>query len=103
MIHIEFLFLKLLTMGFGLLVAIAAYRGYRRYESVPLLYVAVGFVLISFGAGLEGVLFDLTPLTLYQASMVHTVFMVVGMSLILYSIYGQPVPRIGRQTREGDM
>lgn len=73
------------------------------HESMPMLYVAVGFVLISFGAGLEGVLFDLTPLTLYQASMVHTAVLVVGMSLFLYSVYGQPVPRIGRQTREGNM
>lgn len=88
MIHIEFVFLKLLTMGIGLLVAYAAYRAYTRHQSRPLAYVAAGFVLISLGEGIEGILFDFTPLTLYQASLVHSVLMVVGMVLILYSIYG---------------
>lgn len=88
MIHLEFVFLKALTMLLGLIVALAAYRGYRRYRSRPLGYVAVGFLLLSIGAGLEGVLFDFTPLTLYQASLVHTVFMIAGMGFILYSIYG---------------
>lgn len=88
MIHLEFVFLKLLTMVLGLLVAAAAYRGYRRYGTRPLLHVAIGFLLISVGAALEGLLFDFTPLTLYQASLVHTAFMVTGMGAILYSVYG---------------
>lgn len=87
MIHIEFVFLKLLTMIIGLLVAYAAFRAYRRYQSRPLAYVAIGFVFISLGEGFEGLLFDFTTLTLYQASIVHSVLMVIGMGLILYSIY----------------
>lgn len=88
MIHLEFVFLKLLTMVIGLVVAYAAYCAYTRYQSRPLAYVAAGFVLISLGEGLEGLLFDFTPFTLYQASIVHSVLMVTGMALILYSIYG---------------
>ena len=100
MIHIEFVFLKLLTMAAGLVVAVAAYRGYRRYDSKPLLHVALGFLLISIGVGAEGILFDFTPLSLYQASMIHSVFMIVGMALIVYSIYEDRLPGLGR-AREG--
>lgn len=89
MIHVEFVFIKLLTMVLGFIVASAAFRGYRRYGSQPLLFVALGFVLISVGVGLEGVLFDFTPLTLYQSSLIHSVFMVAGMACILYSIFGR--------------
>ena len=102
MIHIEFVFLKVLTMVAGLVVAIAAYRAYRRYESQPLLYVALGFLLISIGVGSEGILFDFTPLTLYQASIVHTVFMIGGMALILYSIYGDRIQGLARPREGGD-
>lgn len=88
MIHLEFVFLKLLSMIFGLLVAAAAYRAYTRYDSRPLLHVALGFALISVGVGLEGFMFDFTPFTLYRASLVHSAFMILGMVFILYSIYG---------------
>ena len=101
MIHIEFVFLKLLTMGAGLIVALAAYRAYKRYDSRPLLYVSLGFLLISIGVGSEGVLFDFTPLTLYQASIIHTIFMIGGMAVILYSIYGNRIPGLSRP-KEGD-
>lgn len=96
MIHIEFVFLKLLTMVAGLIVAIAAYRAYKRYNSRPLLHVSLGFLLISIGVGSEGILFDFTPLTLYQASIIHSIFMIGGMALILYSIYGERMPGLGR-------
>ena len=96
MIHIEFVFLKLATMLVGFVVAYAAFVGYRRYESRPLLFVAIGFVLISLGEGLEGVLFDFTPLSLYQASIVHSLLMISGMLAILYSIYGPVVTKTDR-------
>lgn len=88
MIHTEFVFLKLITMGLGLLVALAALRGYYRYGSSPLWYVAIGFGLISVGAGFEGILFEFTALSLYHASLVHTALMTLGIACVLYSIYG---------------
>lgn len=88
MIHTEFVFMKLVTMALGLVVASAALRGYYRYGSVPLLYVAIGFVFISAGAGLEGILFEFTSLSLYYSSLVHTSFMAIGIACVLYSIYG---------------
>lgn len=88
MIHAEFVFLKLLSMVLALFVALAAYRAYTRYGSRSLLHVAIGFTVIATGVGLEGILFDFTPFTLYQASLIHTALMVIGMGFILYSIYG---------------
>ncbi|WP_439330862.1 DUF7521 family protein, partial [Halorubrum ezzemoulense] len=35
-----------------------AYRGYRVYGSEPMLYVAIGFLFISVGSVIEGILFD---------------------------------------------
>lgn len=102
MIHVEFVFLKLLTMVIGLVVAYAAFRAYVRYDSRPLLFVAIGFVLISLGEGFEGLLFDFTPLSLYQASIAHSVLMVAGMVLILYSIYGgtsRPIETVADRER----
>ncbi len=100
MIHLEFVFLKLLTMLLGLLVVVAVYRAYRRYERRSLLSLALGFLFISVGVGIEGILFDFTPLTLYQASLIHTSLMIIGMGFILYSVYGGRINRVKTPTKE---
>ncbi|MFB6151741.1 MAG: hypothetical protein ABEJ40_08050 [Haloarculaceae archaeon] len=86
--HIQLVIAKLITMGLGFLIAYQAYRGYRVHGSEPMLYVAVGFVLISVGAVIEGILFDVVGLDIFVASAVQTAIVAVGMVFILYSLYG---------------
>ncbi|MFC7130514.1 DUF7521 family protein [Haloferax chudinovii] len=80
---------KLVTMVLGFLIAYQAYRGYRRNHSRPMLYVAIGFVLISFGAVIEGLLFDVVGLTLSDSGTVATIIVAVGMLSVLYALYGR--------------
>ncbi|MFC7166083.1 DUF7521 family protein [Halospeciosus flavus] len=49
-----FVAVKLLTIALGFLIAYQAYRGYQRNNAQTLLYVAIGFVLISIGGVLRG-------------------------------------------------
>lgn len=86
--HTELIIAKLVTVLLGLLIAGQAYRGYRRYDSQPMLYLAVGFAIISVGSVLEGLLFDVVGLNIFQAGTVQTVLVAVGMLVILYSLYG---------------
>lgn len=86
--HIELVVAKLVTMLLGFLVAYQAYRGYRRNDSRPMFYVAVGFVFISSGAVIEGVLFDVLGLTLFDAGTVATIVVAIGMLSVLYALYG---------------
>ncbi|MDS0243193.1 MULTISPECIES: hypothetical protein [unclassified Haloferax] len=80
---------KLVTMVLGFLIAYQAYRGYRRNHSRPMLYVAIGFVFISFGAVIEGLLFDIVGLTLSDSGTVATIIVAVGMLSVLYALYGR--------------
>ena len=86
--HIELVIAKLVTMLLGFLIAYQAYRGYRRNDSQPMFYVAVGFIFISFGAVIEGILFDLIGLSLLDAGTVATIIVAVGMLSVLYALYG---------------
>lgn len=52
-------------------------------------YVAVGFLLISVGAVIEGVLFDVVGLSIFLAGTIQTAIVAVGMLVILYSLYGR--------------
>ncbi|TQQ78785.1 hypothetical protein EGH24_12495 [Halonotius terrestris] len=80
---------KLVTMVLGFVIAYQAYRGYRRSNSQSMLYLAVGFAIISFGAIVEGILFDVVGLTLHNAGTVATTIVAIGMLTILYALYGR--------------
>ena len=89
MVHYELVVAKLITMGLGLLIAHQAYRGYREFDSKPMLYVAIGFLFVSVGAIIEGILFDVFKFSIFLAGTVQTAIVAIGMMVILYSLYGQ--------------
>lgn len=86
--HTGLIIAKFVTMVLGFLIAYQAYRGYRRNNSRPMLYVAIGFGFVSFGAVIEGVLFDVVGLTLSGAATIAMSIVAVGMLIILYALYG---------------
>lgn len=87
--HIELVIAKLVTVGLGLLISYQAYRGYRVHGSEPMLYVAIGFLFISVGAVIEGLLFDVVGLSIYVSGTIQTAIVAIGMIVILYSLYGR--------------
>jgi hypothetical protein len=97
--HIELVIAKLVTIGLGLLITYQAYKGYRVYGSEPMLYVAIGFFLISVGAVTEGILYDVVGLSIFLAGTIQTAIVAAGMLVVLYSLYGR-IPQ--RTDEEGD-
>lgn len=95
--HIELVIAKLVTVGLGLLITYQAYKGYRIHGSEPMLYVAIGFLFISVGAVIEGVLFDVVGLSIFLSGTIQTTVVAIGMLVILYSLYG----RIPQETKGG--
>jgi hypothetical protein len=89
MVHLELVVAKVITMCLGFLIAYQAYRGYRLTGSRPMLFVAVGFLFISIGAIIEGILFDVFGFSIFLAGTVQTAIVAIGMIVILYSLYGE--------------
>lgn len=79
----------------GLLVVVQAYRGYRRNDSSRMLYLAIGFAfltLLPFAASLIGaaVAPSIRQLTMLPIlPLVNRLFEIVGLGIILYSLYGE--------------
>ena len=86
--HIGLVVAKVITIGLGLLIAYQAYQGYRRYGNQPLRYVAIGFVFISVGAVVEGVLYDVVGFSIFVSGTIQTTLVAIGMLVILYSLHG---------------
>ena len=86
--HTELIIAKLVVVMLGFLIALQAFRSYRRGNGQPMLYVAIGFVFISLGSVIEGILFELEVLSIYQAGAIQTGIVAIGMLFVLYSLYG---------------
>ncbi|WP_458207856.1 DUF7521 family protein [Haladaptatus sp. NG-SE-30] len=86
--HIGLVIAKLITVFLGIVISVQAYRGYRRSGDTPMLHLAAGFSVVSVGAVVEGVLYELGR-TIFLAGMIQSVIVAVGMVLVLYSLYGQ--------------
>lgn len=100
MMHLGLVVAKLLVVFLGLLIAYQAYRAYLRERSYRMLFVAIGFGLITVGSVLEGVLYEVLHFSVFIAGMVQTGFVAVGMILILYSLFVTQRGEQGRTTTE---
>ncbi|WP_049972725.1 DUF7521 family protein [Haladaptatus cibarius] len=87
--HIGLVVAKIVVAILGLLIAFQSYRAYARYDSSPMLYLALGFSLISIGSVIEGVLYEVVKLSLFYAGMVQSIVVALGMVAVLYSLYGR--------------
>jgi hypothetical protein len=78
---------NLLVIALGFLVSYQSYRGYRRNDSTPMLYLAVGFLLVSVGGVLDCSLFSALHVVVPFVSYVKTGLVATGMASISYSLY----------------
>jgi uncharacterized membrane protein (DUF441 family) len=79
--------IKLVALLLGTFVVYLAYKGYKRNNSKPLLYVALGFGLITAATIVEGILYVIIGSDLLMALFISTIITVIGFVAIIYSIY----------------
>lgn len=79
--------IKLVALVLGTFIVYLAYKGYRRNTSKPLLYVALGFALITAATIVEGILYVIVGSDLLVALFISTIITVIGFVAIIYSIY----------------
>lgn len=79
--------MRLIALFLGAFIVYLAYRGYKRNASKPLLFVALGFALITTGTLLEGLIFVILGSDILAAIAIEGVLTVIGFVAIIYSIY----------------
>lgn len=81
--------LGVLTALIGLFIAYQAYRGYRRNDSRPMLFISVGFVLavgFPFVMAVPTLLLGDAPVIVATLTVLSDVSAVVGLLCILYAL-----------------
>jgi hypothetical protein len=79
---------EVIIILFGLAISYLAYRAYRQNQSRPMLFIAVGFVLVLFVPGATAVvLFLLLDVPSPIVNSINQFFEVAGLGLILYGLW----------------
>ena len=80
--------LKSLIGVLGLLLAYLSIKAYRKSKSKNMLFLSIGFGIITVGSILAGLSFEFLGFTLLQVNIVESLMILVGFIMIMYSIYG---------------
>lgn len=91
MIHPSVAAVKVIVLILSLTIAYLAFHGYRRNKSIPMMYVAVGFIFIGVGSICEGVLYHGLGTSTATAGIVQAVVVSTGFIFIFLSLRAQPM------------
>ncbi|HUI87014.1 MAG TPA: hypothetical protein VLY21_07660 [Nitrososphaerales archaeon] len=77
-----------LIFVFGVIVIYYASRAYSRHRSRSMLFLAIGFAIVTIGAVAAGVLFELLSVGLETVEAIQAVSQAIGFFIIVYSLVG---------------
>jgi hypothetical protein len=78
---------NLLAIALGYFVAYQSYRGYRRNDSATMLFVSIGFLLLSTARAMDCTVLSFLSDPVPAAPFVRTALALTGMASISYSLY----------------
>ncbi|MFI5450216.1 MAG: hypothetical protein ACHQ03_10700 [Candidatus Bathyarchaeia archaeon] len=81
-------FLKLIIVLLGMVLIYLALKGYRKTRRKDLIFLAMGFALITAGSVAAGVLFEFLGFQLVDVEIVESAMIVLGFASVIYSIFG---------------
>lgn len=70
----------------GALIGGLSYVTFRRHGAPLMLYIAIGFILLTLGLLVEGVLFELLAVSLDTAHLVESTVTLAGLMLLAYHL-----------------
>lgn len=80
--------LKLIIVLLGTVLVYLGIKGYRRNRRKDMIFLSLGFALITAGSVAAGILFEFLGFELVDVNIVESVMVIVGFGSLIYSIYG---------------
>jgi uncharacterized membrane protein len=80
--------LKLVIVVLGTVLVYLGIKGYRRNRGKDMIFLSLGFALITAGSVAAGILFEFLGFQLTDVSIVESIMVIAGFASLIYSIYG---------------
>ncbi len=79
---------KLIIVLLGTVLVYLGLKGYRRNGTKDMIFLSLGFALITAGSVAAGVLFEFLGFQLVDVEIVESVMVILGFTSLIYSIFG---------------
>lgn len=80
--------LKLIIVLLGTVLVYLGIKGYRKTRSKAMIFLVLGFGLITAGSVAAGILFEFLGFQLIDVEIVESVMVIIGFGSLIYSIFG---------------
>ena len=80
--------LKLIIVLLGTVLVYLGIKSYRRTRSSAMIFLVLGFGLITAGSVAAGILFEFLGFQLIEVEIVESVMVIIGFGSLIYSIFG---------------
>lgn len=80
--------LKLIIVLLGTVLVYLGTKSYRKTRSSAMIFLVLGFGLITAGSVAAGILFEFLGFQLIEVEIVESVMVIIGFGSLIYSIFG---------------
>jgi len=80
--------LKLVIVLLGFVLVYLGAKGYRKSRGKDMVFLTLGFALITAGSVAAGVLFEFLGFPLVEVDIVESTMVILGFASLIYSIFG---------------
>jgi len=80
--------LKLVIVLLGFVLVYLGAKGYRKRRGKDMIFLTLGFALITAGSVAAGVLFEFLGFPLVEVDIVESTMVIFGFASLIYSIFG---------------
>ena len=87
-LHFAIIAVRLIVVLLGALIVYLALKSYRKNNSSAMLFLGIGFGIITASAVVEGILFEFFGFSLLDTHLIESLGLALGFSVIIYSIFG---------------
>ncbi len=84
--HVILMIFKIISFLIGLYIALLSYRSYVKKPDTSILYLGIGFAIISFAVIIEGIIYEVLLQSLVTAHTIQSIMFTVGMVFIYISL-----------------
>lgn len=81
-------FLQLVVVLLGAVLVYLGVKGYRKNHSKDMIFLTLGFALITAGSVAAGILFEFLGFQLVDVEIVESAMVILGFMSLIYSIFG---------------